>query len=579
MVTQIPMAVRNGAIGTASNTVAGTTLTVSTVNTTGQMNCLLVMAVAIASASVTVSTVTGGGILGGWTFQGGTTNTTTGVRVEMWTAPAMAYMGAATTTVTFSGSTLASLAVSLYTEPFDYNSVPLVSAGTYANGSGTTTGTHVETLTLAGSAVTAGNLIILTVNQTGNFLGGGMITSVTDSVGTVYALVNQAGAGTGNTRTDVYAGLAGGSAAAYPGAVITVHWNQGSAIQKYYVSQFSGVTATLDVTNAAGAQSGGTITTNITTINANDLIHAVSGWYGAQLPAQGQYPGYCYMNGNNEGARVVTAAGTYPTYWQVTNTNDVCITAFKMSPTYTPTAPPTPNTATATGLASSGYYAEVDLTPQTGGSMIVTAFAVATSSGDTFANQRNSVTPTVASAAAVITDAGPENVLTTMRNQIRMSAQRGWAAFSFELVAGNTSVTPSSNMPVRSGSNVLVFNSKYQLQSDKSPVNFKVPVAHSVLGGASLALFAQALASATLGIPYSETVFVNGGTAPWVLTITSGNVPPGLSLNSSTGVISGTPTATGTYNFTIRVVDSLLNIATCPFQIMTVASANSGFVT
>jgi hypothetical protein len=577
MVTTIPMAVRNGTVGTAFSATAATTLSVATVNNTGQMNCLLVMAVAIYSSSVTVSTVTGGGILGGWTFQGGQTNTATGVRVEMWTAPAMAYMGAGTTTVTFSGSVLASLAVSLYTEPYDYNSYPLVGAGTYTNTSGVTTGVHNETFTLSGFAITAGNLMIVTVDQTGNFLGGGMITSVTDSIGTTYTAINAAGAGTGNIRMDVFAGLAGASAAAYPGVTVTVHWNQNSAVQRYIWSAYSGATATVDATASGGAQSGGTLTTNIVTTNANDLIHAVSGWYGGQLPAQGQYPGYGYNNGNNEGARVVTSAGTYPTYWQVTNTNGICIQAFKMSPTYTPTAPPTPRTATATGPAASGYYAEVDLTPQTGGNMIVTAFAVATSSGDTFANQRNSVTPTLTSAAAVIMDAGPENVLATMRTQLRMSAQRGWAAFSFELVAGNTSAAPTSNVPIRSGSNVQVFNSKYQVQSEKAPVNFKVPVAHSVLGGASLALFAQALASATLGIPYTETVFVNGGTSPYVLSVLSGSLPPGMSLSSS-GVISGTPTATGTYNFTIKVVDSLLNTATGSFQIMTLASTNSGFV-
>lgn len=40
--------------------------------------------------------------------------------------------------------------------------------------------------------------------------------------------------------------------------------------------------------------------------------------------------------------------------------------------------------------------------------------------------------------------------------------------------------------------------------------------------------------------------------APWTFTVTSGAMPPGLSLNASTGVISGTPTLQGAYNFTIR---------------------------
>ncbi|HEY5986248.1 MAG TPA: Ig domain-containing protein, partial [Streptosporangiaceae bacterium] len=38
--------------------------------------------------------------------------------------------------------------------------------------------------------------------------------------------------------------------------------------------------------------------------------------------------------------------------------------------------------------------------------------------------------------------------------------------------------------------------------------------------------------------------------------VTSGSLPPGLSLNSDTGIISGTPTIAGSYQFTITATDS-----------------------
>jgi uncharacterized repeat protein (TIGR01451 family) len=44
-------------------------------------------------------------------------------------------------------------------------------------------------------------------------------------------------------------------------------------------------------------------------------------------------------------------------------------------------------------------------------------------------------------------------------------------------------------------------------------------------------------------------------TTPFTWTVDSGTLPPGLSLSSG-GAITGTPTAAGTYNFTLRVVDS-----------------------
>lgn len=61
-------------------------------------------------------------------------------------------------------------------------------------------------------------------------------------------------------------------------------------------------------------------------------------------------------------------------------------------------------------------------------------------------------------------------------------------------------------------------------------------------------------------ISYSGSFTRSGGLAPYTYTITSGSLPTGLSINASTGVISGTPTATSGYgarSITVRVTDSL----------------------
>ena len=56
---------------------------------------------------------------------------------------------------------------------------------------------------------------------------------------------------------------------------------------------------------------------------------------------------------------------------------------------------------------------------------------------------------------------------------------------------------------------------------------------------------------------YNQTVSVTGGIGSLVWGVTSGGLPPGLSLNPSNGNISGIPTQTGSFNFTLRVTDQI----------------------
>lgn len=64
------------------------------------------------------------------------------------------------------------------------------------------------------------------------------------------------------------------------------------------------------------------------------------------------------------------------------------------------------------------------------------------------------------------------------------------------------------------------------------------------------------LPGAQSGKPYTAYLKAEGGKSPYSWTISSGSLLPGLTLNKSTGVISGTPTTGGKCDFTIRVLDS-----------------------
>jgi uncharacterized protein YhjY with autotransporter beta-barrel domain len=61
--------------------------------------------------------------------------------------------------------------------------------------------------------------------------------------------------------------------------------------------------------------------------------------------------------------------------------------------------------------------------------------------------------------------------------------------------------------------------------------------------------------SATVGSAYSTNITASGGTSPYTFAISAGALPAGVTLSSG-GVLSGTPTAGGTFNFTVRATDA-----------------------
>lgn len=73
----------------------------------------------------------------------------------------------------------------------------------------------------------------------------------------------------------------------------------------------------------------------------------------------------------------------------------------------------------------------------------------------------------------------------------------------------------------------------------------------------TIALAATSLAGGTTGQAYSAAIApASGGTAPYSYAVTAGALPSGLTLNAGTGAVTGTPTAVGTFNFSITATDS-----------------------
>ena len=97
---------------------------------------------------------------------------------------------------------------------------------------------------------------------------------------------------------------------------------------------------------------------------------------------------------------------------------------------------------------------------------------------------------------------------------------------------------------------------------------------------------ATPLPAGTVNIAYSATLAATNGVTPYTWSISVGTLPLGLTLNASTGAITGTPTAFGTSNITFKVTDAdgLTATATLSIKILpapvvvTTASLPNGVV-
>lgn len=76
----------------------------------------------------------------------------------------------------------------------------------------------------------------------------------------------------------------------------------------------------------------------------------------------------------------------------------------------------------------------------------------------------------------------------------------------------------------------------------------------SVPSCVNVSLLPSVLPKANQNSTYTVNFSASGGTAGYTYNVPVGSLPPGLTLSSS-GVLSGTPTAQGTYSFTVRVLD------------------------
>ena len=83
----------------------------------------------------------------------------------------------------------------------------------------------------------------------------------------------------------------------------------------------------------------------------------------------------------------------------------------------------------------------------------------------------------------------------------------------------------------------------------------------------ALALASEALPLADQDAAYAAKIEINGGVGPYTWSLSQGQLPAGLTLDSRTGLIAGTPTELGAQRFTIRIQDARERQAEHPYSI------------
>jgi hypothetical protein len=134
---------------------------------------------------------------------------------------------------------------------------------------------------------------------------------------------------------------------------------------------------------------------------------------------------------------------------------------------------------------------------------------------------------------------------------------------TWSLTGGGTLINPTKTSVTYQAPATLQGNITASITAT-SIENSSISAGLSITVDAVLTITTTSLPVGSLGVPYSGVVNAGGATGTFTWTLTAGTLPAGLSLSSSTSnsiVISGTPTALGTSNFTLEVTDANGNSA------------------
>jgi hypothetical protein len=200
------------------------------------------------------------------------------------------------------------------------------------------------------------------------------------------------------------------------------------------------------------------------------------------------------------------------------------------SVTYTAAMPTgsTPATVTATSIADPTKSAFVQIAVNPDPSVTTTSVPAATA-GVTY--------------SATLTSAGGTSPFT-------------WSVASGSLPSGLSLGSSTTNSVTISGTPMTMGKNSVTIQVTDATHTSTTQSLSFLVNAPAVVLVPTTLPQGVINIAYVQALQAESGVPPYVWSISSGSLPTGLTLNSTSGVISGTPAVAGSSNFVVEVMDS-----------------------
>jgi hypothetical protein len=166
-----------------------------------------------------------------------------------------------------------------------------------------------------------------------------------------------------------------------------------------------------------------------------------------------------------------------------------------------------------------------------------------------------------AGVVAITTTTLPNGMVGLIYTTQNIIASGGVSPYTYSVTSGSlpagltlTAAGALSGTPTTAGSSTFTV----QVADSEKPA-VTATQSYTVVVYPTLSITTATLSAANVGMSYTATITATGGVAPYTFAVTTGSLPAGLTLSSS-GTISGTPTAAGSFTFTITVTDSAANV-------------------